>query len=318
MVQWFDKAREIWAEGGHIKNENLLNFAEDFFDFVMAVHENSNEGKSQVTKTFLHRAGQLTADAGVHISIQQEAVRKLNQILDESPHELKRQVLSSAEILSVMKLLGKRIMEGGDYDLQVALTEALCRMTTEKQRHELADGWFSVEFVAKAFKRIKDSEFETDCRKFLNLINGMQGDRRRVYSYPCLEVFLDKHELFMPADDKLEEFWIDFNLGSQSITFYISTADGEEENQWDTVCIPKDEVEYYTVKEEKGQKVLTVILKQLLNSGGREGNRIQMYFSAALDIGEAVRHVYGEPENKVSLTPKSLSIQLYTGFQSTI
>ncbi|XP_069035443.1 synaptonemal complex protein 2 isoform X1 [Lepisosteus oculatus] len=298
MVQWFDKAREIWAEGGHIKNENLLNFAEDFFDFVMAVHENSNEGKSQVTKTFLHRAGQLTADAGVHISIQQEAVRKLNQILDESPHELKRQVLSSAEILSVMKLLGKRIMEGGDYDLQVALTEALCRMTTEKQRHELADGWFSVEFVAKAFKRIKDSEFETDCRKFLNLINGMQGDRRRVYSYPCLEVFLDKHELFMPADDKLEEFWIDFNLGSQSITFYISTADGEEENQWDTVCIPKDEVEYYTVKEEKGQKVLTVILKQLLNSGGREGNKIQMYFSAALDIGEAVRHVYGEPENK--------------------
>lgn len=69
--------------------------------------------------------------------------------------------------------------------------------------------------------------FLQDCRKFLNLLNGMQGDGRRykdthlisdhtvkltwlycyittyaccfsaprVFSYPCLEVFLDKHEV---------------------------------------------------------------------------------------------------------------------------
>ncbi|MBN3282862.1 SYCP2 protein, partial [Polyodon spathula] len=302
MVQWFEKARDIWVEGGQLKSEALLNLTEDFFDALMVVYENSSEGKKQVVGSFLHRTGELIADSGVHITIQQEAVRKLNMILGEIPKEDKTQILSSGKLLCVMNRLGKRILIGGDYDLQVAITEALCRMTTGKQRQELADQWFTMEFVANAFKGIKDSEFETDCRKFLNLVNGMLGDRRSVYTYPCLKVFLDEHELLMPADDKLQDFWIDFNVGSQSITFYISPDDNEEENQWETVSLPEDEVEKYLVEEKDGNNLLRVSMKHPLNVSGKEGSQIQIYFSAALNIVEAIRNVYGATKAKVSFT----------------
>lgn len=43
----------------------------------------------------------------------------------------------------------------------MAIVEALCRMTPEKQRQELACQWFSMDFIANAFKGIKVSEFET-------------------------------------------------------------------------------------------------------------------------------------------------------------
>ncbi|MGH0184022.1 UNVERIFIED_CONTAM: hypothetical protein FKN15_013913 [Acipenser sinensis] len=210
------------------------------------VYENSSEGKKQVIGSFLHRTGELIADSSVHITIQQEAVRKLNMILDEIPKEDKTQILSSGKVLY--------------YDLQVAITEALCRMTTGKQRQELADQWFTMEFVANAFKGIKDSEFET---------------------------------LLMPADDKLQDFWIDFNVGSQSITFYISPDDDEEETQWETVCLPEDEVEKYLVEEKDGNNLLKVSMKHPLNVSGKEGSQIQIYFSAALNIAEAIKNVYG-------------------------
>ncbi|MCJ8741773.1 hypothetical protein PDJAM_G00074430 [Pangasius djambal] len=181
MVQWFEKARKSWVEAGPTRNELLVNLAEDFFDALMVVHESCKEGTYQVTESLLHHIGKLASDPQINVLIQKEAVRKLNMILGMIPLELKKEkkILSSQEASSVMNDLASRILKGGDYDLQVALMEALCRMTSRAQRRELADQWFSMEFVASAFTKIQDSEFETDCRKFLNLVNGMQGDDRR-------------------------------------------------------------------------------------------------------------------------------------------
>ncbi|XP_053498982.1 synaptonemal complex protein 2 isoform X5 [Ictalurus furcatus] len=312
VVQWFGKARKLWVEAGPTRNELLVNLAEDFFDALMVIHESCKDGTYQVTESLLHHIGKLASDPKVNILIQKEAVRKLNMILGQIPLELKKEkkILSSQEASSVMNDLASRILKGGDYDLQVALMEALCRMTSHAQRRELADQWFSMEFVASAFTKIQDSEFETDCRKFLNLVNGMQGDDRSVYSYPCLEVFLDKHVLLMPVDENLDEFWIDFNLGSKSISFYFCLAndDAKQESQWDTLCITENEVHSYTVEEEKGVKVLQLVLTEPVCLSSIEGTRLTIHFSSSLDILKPTKNVYGETKNKKFIGKTTTSV----------
>lgn len=62
--------------------------------------------------------------------------------------------------------------------------EALCRMTTEKQRQQLASQWFSMDFIANAFKEIKDCEFET-------VSNIKTAEINRCFLFNCdFKVFL--------------------------------------------------------------------------------------------------------------------------------
>ncbi|XP_037627909.1 synaptonemal complex protein 2 isoform X8 [Sebastes umbrosus] len=311
MVQWFEKCRQLWIQCGPQWDETLFNLSEDFLDALMAIHEASKEGTCKITESFMYPVGQLTVDPRIYILIQKEAIRKFNLILDKIPAEFKkeRKILTSQEASDIMVKLAGQILKGGDYDLQTALMEALCRMATPEQRKELADRWFSMEHVATAFAKIRDSEFETDCRKFLNLVNGMQGDRRRVYSYPCLEVYLDKHELLMPADEKLEEFWIDFNLDSHSISFYFSLSDEEaQEGQWETLCINENEVQSYTVTEEGKRQVLQLKLSELVVVGAVEGSSLTIHFSSSLDVLQAARTVYGPSKNKVFVGKTGTSV----------
>ncbi|KAK2885820.1 hypothetical protein Q8A67_016657 [Cirrhinus molitorella] len=309
MVQWFEKARKMWVEAGSSRNETLIKLAEDFFDALMVVHESCKEGTNEVTEALLSHIGKLASDAQINIMIQKEAARKLNVILEQIPMELKKKkkILSSEEASSMMNAVASQILRGGDYDLQVSLMEALCRMASTAQRNQLADSWFTMTFVSSAFKKIKDPEFETDCRKFLNMVNGMQGDKRSVYSYPCLEAFLDKHELLMPEDQNLEAFWIDFNLGSQSISFYFCVADKKtQDGQWSTLCIAENEVHSYTVEEESGKKVLRLVLTERLCFDSLEGSRVTIKFSSSLDILRAAKSVYGQGKNRTSVRKTSI------------
>uniref|UniRef100_A0A8C2JCY7 Synaptonemal complex protein 2 n=1 Tax=Cyprinus carpio TaxID=7962 RepID=A0A8C2JCY7_CYPCA len=309
MVQWFEKARKLWVEAGSSRNEAMIKLAEDFFDALMVVHESCKEGTYEVTEALLSHIGKLASDTQISIVIQKEAARKLNAILEKIPMELKKKkkILSTQEASSMMNAVASQILRGGDYDLQVSLMEALCRMASPAQRNQLADSWFTMTFVSSAFKKIKDSQFETDCRKFLNMVNGMQGDGRSVYSYPCLEACLDKHELLMPEDENLEAFWIDFNLGSQSISFYFCVADkNAQDGQWSTLCIVENEVQSYTVEEENGKKVLHLVLTEPVSIDSLEGSRVTIKFSSSLDILRATESVYGQAKNRTFVRKTSI------------
>ncbi|XP_065547743.1 synaptonemal complex protein 2 [Lathamus discolor] len=291
MVNWFEKIKEILILRGNEKNEMITSLAEDFFSVLLAVWDSRPEGKTEILENFALRTCTLITDLRISIYVQQEVVRKLNLMLDDMPRDARKKIFSTKEMLCVMSDMGKRILDAGDYDLQVAITEALCRMISEKQRGELACQWFSMEFVSSAFKGIKDSEFETDCRKFLNQVNGMLGDKRRVFTYPCLSAALDEYELQIPLDENLEEFWIDFNVGSRSISFYVAADDAD--CHWETVIIPEEEVDQYSLEEKDSKKLLTIALKSPVHVGNQEGEKFFLYFDSVLEIRDVTRKIYG-------------------------
>ncbi|XP_061231312.1 synaptonemal complex protein 2 [Neopsephotus bourkii] len=291
MVNWFEKIKEILVLRGNEKNEMITSLAEDFFSVLLAVWHSRPEGKMEILENFALRTCTLITDVRISIYVQQEVVRKLNLMLDNMPRDARKRIFSTKEMLCVMSDMGKKILDAGDYDLQVAITEALCRMISEKQRGELACQWFPMEFVSSAFKGIKDSEFETDCRKFLNQVNGMLGDKRRVFTYPCLSAALDEYELQIPMDENLEEFWIDFNIGTRSISFYVAADDADY--HWETVIIPEEEVDQYSLEEKDSKKLLTIALKSPVHVGNQEGEKFFLYFDSILEIRDVTRKIYG-------------------------
>ncbi|XP_049725161.1 synaptonemal complex protein 2 [Elephas maximus indicus] len=305
MVAWFEKSKELILNGGNSKDEAVINMIEDFFDVLMVIHDVSDEGKRQIVESFAPRICSLVIDSRVNICIQQETLKKMNAMLDRMPQDA-RKIISSQEMLILMSSMGERILDAGDYDLQVGIIEALCRMTTEKQRQELACQWFSMDFIANAFKGIKDSEFETDCRVFLNLVNGMLGDKRRVFTFPCLSAFLDKYELQIPSDEKLEEFWIDFNLGSHTLSFYI--AGDNDDHQWEAVTVPEETVHLYSIEVRESKKLLTIILKNIIKISKREGKELLLYFDTSLEITNVTQKIFGVDKYREFTRKQGISV----------
>lgn len=133
----------------------------------------------------------------------------------------------------------------------------------------------------------------------------MLGDKRRVFTFPCLSVFLDKYELQIPSDEKLEEFWIDFNLGSQTLSFYIA---GDDDHQWEAVTVPEEEVQIYNIEERESKKLLTIILKTILRISNREGKELLLYFDASLEITNVTQKIFGANKHREFTRKQGISV----------
>ncbi|XP_006839362.1 PREDICTED: synaptonemal complex protein 2 [Chrysochloris asiatica] len=305
MAAWFEKFNEIILNRGNAEDDTAINMIDDFFDVLMVIHNVNDEGQRQTLESFAPRFCALVIDSRVNIYIQREALRKMNTMLDKMTED-SRKMFFSQEMLILMSSMGERILDVGDYDLQCAIVEALCRITTNKERHVLASQWFSMDFIVHAFKRIKDYQFETDCRKFLNFVNGMLGDKRRVFTFPCLSAFLDKYELQMPSDEKLEEFWIDFNLGSETLSFYI--AGDNNDRRWEAVSVPEETVQLYSIEVRESKKLLTIILKNIIKISKRDGKELLLYFDASLEITAVTQKMFGVNKYREFTPKQTLSI----------
>ncbi|KAM6298978.1 synaptonemal complex protein 2-like [Aegotheles albertisi] len=291
MISWFERARAFVILIDPNENKSFMLLLEDFFDSALVICKCSNEGKKELVNLFLPALGHLVTEENICCALRQEGLRTLNSILDSVPREERKKFPLSEEMCSLTKDLAKTILEVGDYDLQVALSEALCRLMTKKWRDDLVHHWFEDNYLAEAFKEIKDREFETDCRKFLNRLNERLGDERRVYSFPCISAFADVNEVKKPSDEKLEQFWIDFNTGSHSVTFYVDSNEGA---LWESVRLSEEAVSSYSLKEDDGKKIVKIYLKIPAAFNKTEATKIKLSFSAEFEILSVLRKVLGD------------------------
>ncbi|NXY77234.1 SYC2L protein, partial [Glareola pratincola] len=308
LVSWFERARAFVIVIDPNENKFLMSLLEDFFDSALVrTGVKGAEGK-ELVNLFLPELGRLVTEENICCALRQEALRTLNSILDSVPREERKKFPLSEEMCSLTKDLAKTILEAGDYDLQVALSEALCRLMTKKWRDDLVHHWFEDNYLAEAFKEIKDREFETDCRKFLNRLNERLADKRRVYSFPCISAFADMNEVKKPSDEKLEEFWIDFNTGSQSVTFYVDSNEGA---LWESVRLSKEAVSSYSLKEEDGQNIVKIYMKNPATFNKTEATKIKISFSVQFEILSVLRKVLGDEKMMVSSLYKFFFSKLY-------
>ncbi|XP_049604872.1 synaptonemal complex protein 2-like isoform X3 [Syngnathus scovelli] len=285
VLSWFQTLRKLLATSGSPKGSAETLLVERFYDFLLLLSRSCLPGleRSLTLMELLHTL----LESQLLFNVRLEAARTFNSILDSLGRDERKHVQSERMLLQMMPTVAATIRTIGDYELQVSLSEALCRMTPREERAQRANEWFSCSDIAGAFSRITSADFETDCRRFLNFVNRGQGNYRRVWTFPCMGAFLESTELFGPKDDKLDEFWVDFNFGSQCVSFFV---DLPQSFLWGSLHLLKEEVNRYQLElqqDEGGeaQAILTVLLKSPITHLDSKGRRVQLRFKSEL-LGE--------------------------------
>ncbi|XP_055363670.1 synaptonemal complex protein 2-like isoform X2 [Betta splendens] len=287
VLLWFDAVLDLLTSDLHRSSAPLLSLMEEFCDYFLVLGQASLPA-SQLSVVLLHLA-RVALDTRIHFPLRLEAVRTFNSVLEPLSRDQRKVIQNDQN--QILSQVAAAVLTVGDYELQVSLSEALCRLTPRKDREQRASQWFSNRDISRAFCEIRDGDFEVDCRRFLNFINCYHGDQRRVYTFPCLTAFLESTQLFQPKDEKLDDFWIDFNVGSGCISFFI---DEPQAFLWGSIHLLRDEVDHYSLQLKEDEVVLSVSLTNPIMHHNSRGQTVKLSFSCEhqKELGEATERVF--------------------------
>ncbi|XP_056090710.1 synaptonemal complex protein 2-like [Rhinichthys klamathensis goyatoka] len=302
MLNWFEMASEYIKEQ-HKPPRDAMKLIEVLYEVAMSLCQITIAGSSKILDIFLLRFGAVVLDYEVPFCLRLEAIRTINSMLDSSPKDIRKKLCQSDDHTGLLEDLAKALTDIGDYEMQVAISEALCRMTPRKLREDFAGKWFSFRSFASAFTSIRDKDFETDCRTFLNELNSYFGNSRRVFSFPCIQAFLDSAELFKPEDEFLKEFWVDFNIGTSTISFFVNDP---QNTLWELIHLPKDVVSMYELQECDDQKIVAVHMSTPISHGEITGKMVKIIFSLEHNIQTALTRVFAEKPQPASASKDAL------------
>ncbi|KAM6971550.1 synaptonemal complex protein 2-like [Tautogolabrus adspersus] len=304
VSSWFEAVHVLLTSDLQESSAPLLSLTEEFYDFFLCLPvclpvcqllSRASLPVGQLSVVLLQLA-QIVLETKIHFPLRLEAVRTFNSVLESLSREQRRLIQNHSTVSQILWQMAAAVLTAGDYELQVSLSEALCRLTPRKDREQRANQWFSSRDISSAFCDIRDGDFEVDCRRFLNFVNCYHGDQRRVYTFPCLQAFLDSTELFRPKDEKLDEFWIDFNLSSGCVSFFIDEPQGF---LWGSVHLLKDEVDNFSVQLKHdgctgAETVLRVRLSNPIMHHNSRGQTVELTFNSEhhQDLEEAARRIF--------------------------
>lgn len=293
-LMWFETVCERLTSDLQRISTPLLNLTEEFFDFFLLLGQASLP-VSQLSVVLLQLV-HLTLETEVHFPLRLEAIRTFNSVLESLSREQRRLIQNDQNQNQMLPQVAAAVLTVGDYELQVSLSEALCRMTPRRDRMQKASQWFSIPDISLAFCDIRDADFESDCRRFLNFVNCYHGNQGRVYTIPCLRAFLSSTQLFRPKDEKLDEFWIDFNTGSGCVGFFIDEPQGF---LWGSIHVLKEEVDHYSLQVKQNETVLSFWLNNPIMHHNVRGQTVELTFNSKhhKELEEAAERVFMKVQN---------------------
>nr|XP_040023051.1 synaptonemal complex protein 2-like [Gasterosteus aculeatus aculeatus] len=312
VVLWFEAVHDILTSDLLKNSASLLALTEEFYDFFQLLGQTSLP-VSQLSVVLL-RLARFTLEPEIHFPLRLEAIRTFNSILESLSREQKKLIQIDQNQTLILPQVAAAVLTAGDYELQVSLSEALCRLTPRRDREQRSNQWFSSRDISSAFCDIRDADFEVDCRRFLNFVNGLLGNQRRVYTFPCVRALLNSTELFPPKDDKLDDFWIDFNIHSGCVSFFIDEPEGF---LWGSVHLLKEDVDCYSLhlkhKQCNGaETVLSVKLNKPIMHNNSRAQTVELNFNCEhhRDLEEAAGKVFMKARTSPRLKDTGGTVQV--------